>query len=135
MEVISRRLRDQIVEVEDEARLANVEWAEFSADLHDPGEYRRAAAVHERNSYERYTRKRSLLGRRAQIVEAMKGQIGSEFGADARNLVKKLVWRIHKHEQGSLPTEVLHKVLDDSWIVAQGSRKTLREFVESGTEW
>lgn len=129
-------LRQELGDIDEERAIRRAEWDEYSVEYRDIAEYRKELAVYSRWRADMFSLYRVVSERRDQVKAALKDQVGAGESDTARNIIHRLCSAIIRTEDGvSEPENDLFKVLDRTYLVAQGRKMSLREFVENGSRW
>lgn len=129
-------IKAELAELETHRIVRRAEWDEYAAEQHPPEEYRNNLASYSRWRADAHLLTRAAQARKTQLITAMRNQVGAGGGPSARTLIHRLANTVRRFETDpAMSKEDLCSILDKTFLVAQGKRLTMREFVEAGSPW
>jgi len=136
LEEVVGELKRELADIDEERVLRRAEWDEFAAVERPQSEYRQALAEYSRWKADAFVLHRQISERKAQLITAMRDQVGNGSSSVARTIISRLVSAIIRHEDDdTMSDEDLYEVLDTTWFIASGRKMTLREFAQEGMKW
>lgn len=131
LEEIYEDIQDDVADLIEDRLYRKAKSDAFLAQEHSELEYRQHVAQVSLWRAELQSLERLMKDRARETRDAMKDRIGVGESVAARNVIHRLALDLIRAETAGYSATSL----DSVFLIAQGRKKTIREFVDGGSKW